>query len=135
MHVSAQAFGADVPPESGQDPVDPGTDAAPDDGAYTFAVPHAAVGLRRSVVTFTPSFPHSGRKFVLRNVSLVLTDGSKVTAKASSCTATLAGKAFGKGNACTWSLPAKAKGKRLRVSIAATYGTQTFKVARLFVVR
>jgi hypothetical protein len=133
--VSAQAFGAEQPPESGEPAADPGTDLAPDNGAYTVDVPHAAVTLRRSVVTFTPSFPRSGRKFALRTLSLVLSDGSRVAAKPTSCSATLSGKAFGKGKACTWTLPAKAKGKRLRLSIAATYGAQTYRVTRIFVVR
>jgi len=93
------------------------------------------VTLRRSVVTFAPTFPRSGRKFALRTVSLVLSDGSRVKAATSSCSATLSGKAYGKRKSCTWNLPASARGKKLRVSIAATYGPQVYGLTRIFVVR
>jgi hypothetical protein len=133
VEVAAQAFGAEQPPDSAEPPQDPGTDLAPDTGAYTFALPTVAV--RRSTATFTPAFPRAGRKFALRSVSFELSNGSSVTAKPSSCSAALAGKTFGKAHACSWSLPAKARGKRLRISISSTFQGKTVPLTRTFVVR
>ena len=134
--VSVQALGAEQPPASDNPPQDPGTDLAPDNGAYTVDVPQAPKAtLRRSVVAFTPAFPRSGRAFRVRTVSVTLSSGGPFVAKATSCSATLGGKAFGKRGACAWKLPKNTSGKRLRISVNASYGATTYRLTRVFVVR
>jgi hypothetical protein len=71
----------------------------------------------------------------VRTVSVVLSSGGPFAAKATSCSAALAGKALGKRGACAWKLPKNASGKRLHISISASYGTQSFRLTRTFVVR
>lgn len=132
VHVAAQALGAEQPPDSANPPGDPGTDLAPDTGAYTFNVPKPE--LRTATATFSPAQPRAGRVFSLRHVAVELSTGGPFTAK-TACTATLGGKKLGKGTACAWHIPKKTKGKKLRVSIAASYQTLTFNLARTFTVR
>jgi hypothetical protein len=132
VHVAAQALGAETPPDSGNPPADPGTDLAPDTGFYTFTV--AKPELRSATPTFSPARPRAGRTFSLRGVSVVLSTGGPFAAK-SACSATLGGKKLGNITACAWRIPKKSKGKKLRVSIAASYETLKFNLARTFTVR
>lgn len=88
-----------------------GRDRAPDTGEWRFS-PDATV--RRLVTSFAPAAPAHGKRFALRSVVAVFSDGTSGTAPAA-CRASLDGVRL--GASCRWRIPTGARGKKLAVVI------------------
>jgi len=107
------------------------TDAAPDNGRWTFALRDAPASARSLTTTFVPTAPVAGRRFAVRGATLVLTDGTRRSA-AVRCTASVTGKRLAAGTRCSWVIPARARRQLLVVTVTGSNGsirlTRTFRL-------
>jgi len=104
-------------------------DSAPNSGRWTFAFRNAPARPRALKATFTPKRPVSGRRFAVRRVTLVLTNGARRSATAR-CAASITGKRLAQKRRCSWVIPAAACQRVLIVAVTGTDGN--FRLARTF---